>query len=252
MNKIPEIKPIDIKAHMDSEKETLKLFDELYRLILQELEKATTLSFEYFNMRIEAYRLKLCIDQQKLLPSIPRNDPDMIQILTEKRDWLEKQSSDNYIEKIEIEKNKFFTKLYIKAGFFGADTPKHSPEYEALLRFELDQLMKASGFDEMTKIERKIRIFYIKEELIARNTAGAVKITKIESDRLIDNKIFAYNEILGDLILIRNLLNKQILSIPGTSIEKLKKRIELFKLKTEIASKQDYSNRFRERKNILP
>lgn len=253
MNKIPNIPQIDIASRMDQDQKTLSLMREKLSYIKEAIQDMDGLSFEWYDLQIQAYHIVLMLEQNNLLSRIPKNDPPLMQILIAKLAWLEEEQDDVtfYLDKIKVKREIFLTRLYIAEGYFGADTPQVSADYEEVLRYEMKLLMASNDKVMMPKIDRDIRIFYIKEELIARSLAGTVRISREMSDSLIDNKLLSYNEIFSLLRTKRRLLTAEI-EYMQDGIAKIDKQIALYNLKAEIASKEDFNKRYRERKNILP
>ena len=251
-SKIPLMPPIDLSERHRQKLEFLEIMKERKEMIDSQI-KDWQPSFEYWNKRIESYRIGLMLKQGSQMPNIPKYDPEMLQLLHDKLAWLTDERDDVtfYLDKIKVAREIYFTSIFIREGTFTAKPPAVDPEYESVLRFEMKLLMQSNDREKMTHIEREIRMFYIREELIARSLHGTVTMTKDESDRMIENKIFAYKQII-DLLTTRLRILNGLFDSTKDELERNYLQEKIFNLKVELSSKKDFAKRYRERKNILP
>jgi hypothetical protein len=253
---IPKIPKIDIQARLKNEAEIMKLLALKADYMEAEISGCQEPNFEYWGKRILIYQLRMSVKQNKILPAYKKGDPDLMEILIAKKAWLETLLPKIWYDRIQVAKELYFTKLYIDQGFYACMIPRESQEWVEVLKFELETLLSVANNEDnnylMSKLERDNRIFYVKEEIMARAANDSiVRLEKDVADSMINNKIYAYTEIISLLKKKRAIL-KGNLSPNPSNLDEIEKMLDLFKLDTEIASKEDFLKRYIERKNVLP
>jgi protein-tyrosine-phosphatase len=112
----------------------------------------------------------------------------------------------------------------------------------------LDDKIKNTS-DSLVKVNHEIDKFYTEEEKIA--SERQIRITKIDSDKLIDRKVNRFKVILALCQNKYTILNSRIKDGFYTdSLDEAEAKIDLMKLYLEIVSKEEFLKRYEDRKNV--
>lgn len=234
---------------------------ELHKIKIELIEKyfqlSPEISFNYWDLMFERLGLKGILSDKKYRFPV-------IELMGKKRNWLESYVPKNVNEHILKIRQIYFCNLFINSDTF--IPPKIDSEYENVLNQEYELLNKIDS-SPLENINARIRQFYIIQELKARSMAKKT-ITKAESDKIINEKSSDYRIIIGLLKEKQNLLEQvdrlghSWLSTKKTTIvteideilfriKLIDIKIESYKVKHDIGSKEEFVQMYNERKNIF-
>jgi hypothetical protein len=263
-----KIQSINIEVFDKQKKGILDMFVRKVNLFLSKEYDLNLNSIEYIEHlynRLEIRVLQFCVMQKTTMPTIPKDDKVLMSTWKSLEyylvQYLKHEMTD--IKRVEYLKKLYFVRQSLLKGK-SVTIGFNDNEYLTILLFEKKALeTQITPIDlsinkkKLFNIEREIKLFYINQAIETRTMVkpiqnpNKIKITKAESDKIIDEKISRYEQIINLLANKRKLILEELYQ-EKSEIKSIDLNISAIKLDAEIESKKEFLKEYKNRKQIVP